>query len=129
MVEGLEILREMPAELRRDAEMAGSGELLWPAHAVRQAVVWATSHGRAVTGIEIYAPRCRASGSFVAELPVARIDAAYPTWADRVLTSGQAALAALADRRLQPRSSMADARYFVATIGVDAAGATAVRFM
>ena len=48
---------EPPAALRRQAHVAGNGELLWPLSVAADAARWAAGQANGIWGGEVYAPR------------------------------------------------------------------------
>jgi hypothetical protein len=60
-------LDELPAVLRARADVAGSGELLWPCAATHDVVRIVADGGLAVLGGEVYEPRGEAIGCFRSE--------------------------------------------------------------
>lgn len=64
-------MARLPPDLRRRADLTGSGELLWPARAALDAVEWLRSQSLGILGLEVYAPFDQARGQFQHEWSVA----------------------------------------------------------
>lgn len=74
-------LARLPRDLRRRADLTGSGELLWPAATAVEAIRWLGSQSLGVLGFEVYAPFDEARGHFQYEWAVTpRWDRRAETW-------------------------------------------------
>jgi hypothetical protein len=75
-------MARLPLDLRRRADLAGSGELLWPPEAAIDAIQWMKSQSLGILGLEIYGPFDQARGQFQYEWIVA------PGWSRDLETWG-----------------------------------------
>lgn len=105
---------ELPEMLRARADVAGSGELMWPCAAALDAVAIAASAGLVVLGGEVYEPRGEAIGCFRSEWMTRR--RTDERWSDYV----ERAAARTRDEIAEATSATdADLRYFLAVCGED----------
>lgn len=102
----------LPGDLRERADVAGSGELLWPRDAAVDVVLAVERAGLAVAGGEIYEPRGQASGHFRGEWNTTPRPGPDEPWADYVARGAEQARAALAAEQSQGDG----ARYFLAVV-------------
>lgn len=100
-----------PEHLRRDAHVAGNGELLWPRAPAVEAARWIAGSGLAIWGGEVYVPRGPFTAVMVSEWrtePSRQRDEAWPAYVERCLAQALVAIEARAGDRA------AEALYFLA---------------
>jgi hypothetical protein len=109
-------MARLPLDLRRRADLAGSGELLWPPGAATDAFQWMKSQSLGILGFEVYGSFDQARGHFEYEWTV------EPGWSRQVETWGDFVDRATAEatRRLEADAlrpdfgdGQADRRYFI----------------
>jgi hypothetical protein len=78
----------LPPDVRARADVAGSGELLWPREAAKPAVDWLVEQALGIIGGEVYVGVGKAKGVFQAEWQTAPQWRADEPWQTFVLRAG-----------------------------------------
>jgi hypothetical protein len=107
----------LPAALRQRADVAGSGELLWPRAAAQDALRSIAGHGLGVLAVEAYGRLEQARGAFRRDWPTEPAWQADEPWPDYVARAAAQAAEAIAPDELAPSGSGDDRRYFIAVCG------------
>jgi hypothetical protein len=104
-----------PASLRRNADVAGSGELLWPTQTAFEAVDWLQAQSLGILGLEVYGPQGQARGIFEYEWLVAPCRLPGEPWQEYVDRAARTAKREIeADAfRIRGRSATAERRFFI----------------
>jgi hypothetical protein len=99
-------------ELRARADVAGSGELLWPLDAARDVIRWLAREGFGILGGEVYAGFGQARGMFRAEWHTSPQWRSDEEWAEFVLRAGDQSARSL--ERESAAVATESARFFLA---------------
>ena len=115
---------EWPPELLARAEVAGSGEPLWAAADLPDAIEWVASRSLAIYAIEVYGRIDLARGVFRRELEVAPNRDEDETWEQYVTRAAIAAREGLESDLARAEAATADL-YFLAAVPPPESWATA----
>lgn len=112
-----DLVAALPKHLRQQADITGSGELLWPYAPAADAVRGLGDAGVAILAVEVYGRLALARGNFYGDWPLGPGWQSDESWDDYVQRTCTLALDAIRDDRETSEGEDADAddrRYFLA---------------
>jgi hypothetical protein len=107
----------IPAALRQQADITGSGELLWPYGPVAEAIRRLGEAGFAILAVEVYGRLAAARGNFYGDWPLEPGRLPGEPWSDYVRRACELAIEAIREDRaaaLTDDQDLDDRRYFLA---------------